>query len=127
MMRIIAIRVRPVCIAFSCIYALVGLGAFVQYCFIEEMQQFTFPIGIIMPFVYFSFNLKIDRPMMASGPFVFGIAAVLAYAASGCITGFIGTSLFNFIVGKMGGIDTWFVKMVDDQQTDQPIRDLIGR
>jgi len=113
-MRIIAIRVRPACIAFSCLYAVVGLLAFIQYCFLEEMQQFTFPIGIIAPFVHFNINLNIPRSMTNSEPFLYAIAAVFAYAVSGCISGLVGTYLFNFIAGLMGGIDARFVKTVDD-------------
>jgi hypothetical protein len=114
-MRIIAIRVRPVCIAFSCLYAVVGLFAFIQYCFLEEMQQFTLPVGIIAPFVHFNINLNIPRSMTASAPVVYAIAAVFAYAVSGCISGLVGTYLFNFIAGIMGGIDARFVKTVDAQ------------
>ncbi|MFZ1937658.1 MAG: hypothetical protein WBA18_00145 [Terracidiphilus sp.] len=114
-MRIIAIRVRPICIAFSCLYAVVGLLSFIQYCFLEEMQQFTLPIGIIMPFVYFTFNLKIPRSMTESAPVAYLIAAVFVYAVSGCATGLAGTYLFNFIARMMGGIDARFVKTADDQ------------
>ena len=116
-MRIIAIRVRPVCIVFSCLYAVIGLGAFVQYCFLEQMQQFTFPIGIIAPFVNFNLNLNVSRSSTATAPIISAIAAVLAYAVSGCITGLVGAYLFNFIAGKMGGIDARFVKTVDDRQS----------
>jgi len=114
-MRIIAIRVRPVCIAFSCLYAVVGLSSFIQYCFLEQMQQFTLPFGIIAPFVHFNINLNIPRSMTASAPLLYAIAAVVAYAVSGCISGLIGTYLFNFIAGRMGGIDARFVKTDDDQ------------
>jgi hypothetical protein len=115
MTKIIAIRVRPVCIAFSCLYAVAGLLNFIQFCFLEEMPQFTFPIGIIVPLVYFSINLKIPRSMTASAPIVYLIAAVLAYAVSGCITGLAGTYLFNIIARIMGGIDARFVKVIDEQ------------
>ena len=115
MMRIIAIRVRPVCLAFSCLYAVVGLFAFIQYCFLEEMQQFTLPVGIIAPFVHFNLNINVPRSMTASAPFAYAIVAMFAYAVSGCISGLIGTHIFNFIAGIMGGIDARFVKTVDDQ------------
>ena len=75
---IVAIRVRPTCIVFSGLYALVGLGAFIQYCFLEEMQQFTIPVGIIAPFVHFNINLNLPRSMTASAPVVYAIAAVFA-------------------------------------------------
>jgi len=114
-MRIIAIRVRPVCIAFTCLYAIVGLFGFIQFCFLESMQQFTFPIGILTPFIYFTINLHVDRLTMSSLPVVYVIAAVVAYAISGFITGFIGTYMFNFIANIMGGIDARFVKTTDDQ------------
>ena len=120
MLRIIAIRVRPACIAFSCLYAVVGLLAFIQYCFLEEMQQFTLPVGIIAPFMHFNINLNIPRSMTASAPAVYGIATVLAYAVSGCISGFVGTYLFNFIAHIMGGIDARFVQTLDDQQSGIP-------
>lgn len=113
-MRIIAIRVRPACIAFSCLYAIVGLFAFIQYCFLEEMQQFTLPIGMVVPFVHFNINLNVPKSMTASAPFLYATAAVLAYALSGCITGLVGTSLFNFIAGLMGGIDARFVKTAEE-------------
>jgi hypothetical protein len=114
-MRIIAVRLRPACIAFSCIYAIAGLLVFIQYCFLEEMQQFTFPIGIIVfPFVHFNINIIIPKSMTAAEPVVYAIAAVAAYALSGCITGLVGTQLFNFIAGLMGGIDARFVKTIDD-------------
>jgi len=114
-MRIIAIRVRPACMAFSCLYALAGLLVFIQYCFLEEMQQFTFPIGIIVfPFVHFNININIPKSMTASAPVVYAIAAVFAYALSGCITGLVATSLFNFVAGLMGGISARFVKTADD-------------
>jgi hypothetical protein len=114
MMRIIAIRVRPICIVFSGLYALVGLGAYVQYCFLEEMQQFTIPVGIIAPFVHFNINLNLPRSMTASATVVYAIAAVFAYAVSGCISGLVGTYLFNFIAGLTGGIDARFVKTAND-------------
>jgi hypothetical protein len=79
------------------------------------MQQFTFPFGIIVPFVYFTFNLKIPKSMTASAPAVYLIAAMFVYAVSGCITGLVGASLFNFIARIMGGIDARFVRTVDDQ------------
>jgi hypothetical protein len=114
-MRIIAIRVRPACIAFSCLYAFVGLLVFIQYCFLEGMQQFTFPIGIIVfPFVHFNININIPKSMTASAPVAYAIAAVFAYAVSGCITGLVGTNLFNFVAALMGGIDARFVKTADD-------------
>ena len=114
-MRIIAIRLRPACIAFSCLYAVAGLLVFIQYCFLEEVQQFTFPIGIIVfPFVHFNINLNIPRSMTAAEPVVYAIAATVAYALSGCITGFVGTQLFNLIAGLMGGIDARFVKTLDE-------------
>ena len=119
-MRIIAIRVRPVCIAFSCLYAVVGLSSFIQYCFLEQMQQFTLPVGIIAPFVHFNINLNIPRSMTASAPLLYAIAAVVAYAVSGCISGLIGTYLFNFIARIMGGIDARFVKTADDQLPSAP-------
>ena len=95
MMRIIAIRVRPVCLAFSCLYAVVGLFAFIQYCFLEEMQQFTLPVGIIAPFVHFNLNINVPRSMTASAPFAYAIVAMFAYAISGCISGLIGTHIFT--------------------------------
>jgi hypothetical protein len=101
--------------AFACLYSVVGLLAFIQYCFLEQMQQFTVPIGIIAPFVHFNINLNMPRSTTASTTVVYAIAAVFAYAVSGCISGLIGTYLFNFIVGIMGGIDARFVKTVDDQ------------
>ena len=113
-MRIIAIRVRPTCIVFSLLYALVGLGAFVQYCFLEEMQQFTIPVGILAPFLHFNINLNLPRSMTSSAPVVYAIAAVSAYAISGCISGLVGTILFNFIAGLTGGIDARFVKTAND-------------
>ena len=113
-MRIIAIRVRPVCIAFSCLYSIVGLFAFIQYCFLEELQQFTFPVGIIAPFVHFNINLNVPRSMTTQAPVLYAIGAVLAYAVSGCISGFVGVCLFNLIARKMGGIDAQFVKTVGD-------------
>jgi hypothetical protein len=114
MMRIIAIRVRPVCVAFSCLYATVGLLSFIQYCFLEEMRQFT------LPFVYFTFNLKIPRSTTVSALVVYLIAAVFAFAVSGCITGLVGTYLFNFIARIMGGTDARFVKTTDDQLPSAP-------
>jgi hypothetical protein len=36
-------------------------------------------------------------------------------AVSGCISGLVGTYLFNLIAGIMGGIDAQFVKTTDDQ------------
>jgi len=119
-MRIISIRVRPVCIAFSCLYAIVGLFSFIQYCFLEEMQQLTLPIGIIVPFVYLTFNLKFPKSMTASAPIVYMIATIFVYAVSGCITGLAGTYLFNFIARIMGGIDARFVKTADDQLPSAP-------
>lgn len=118
--RIIAIRVRPVCIAFSCIYGLVGLLSFIQYCFLKQMQQFTFPIGIFAPFLYLTFNLNIERSITASAPVVFAIAAVCAYAFSGGVTGLVGTCLFNVTIRKMGGIDARFVKAADDPPNPAP-------
>ena len=106
MTRIIAVRVRPVCIVFSCIYAVVGLLAFIQYCYLDAMTQFTFPIGIIAPFVGFNFNLHIPREVTAA----YAVGAVLAYAVSGWISGMVGTYFFNLIAGVMGGIDARFVK-----------------
>ena len=117
-MRIIAIRVRPVCVVFSCLYAVVGLLAYIQYCFLEEMQQLFLPIGIIAPFVHFTFYLILPKSMTASAPIVYAIATVFVYAVSGCISGLVGTNLFNFIAGIMGGIDARFVKTVDDQKSD---------
>ena len=114
-MRIIAVRVRPVCIAFSFLYSLVGLLGFIQYCFLEQMQYFTLPFGIIAPFVNYTFNLKIPRSTTASAIVIYAISAMFAYAVSGCITGFIGAYLFNFITGKIGGIDAKFVKTVGDE------------
>jgi hypothetical protein len=117
-MRIIAVRVRPVCIAFSCLYAVVGLLAFVQFCFVEDMQQFTLPVGIIAPFVHFNINLNVPRSMTSSQPILYAVWAVLAYAVSGCISGLAATYLFNLIAGVMGGIDARFVKIVDEQAAD---------
>jgi hypothetical protein len=97
------------------LYALAGLLVFIQYDFLEEMQQFTFPIGIIVfPFVHFNVNINIPRSMTASSPVLYAIAAVFGYALSGCITGLAGTMLFNFIAGLLGGIDARFVKTADD-------------
>lgn len=81
----------------------------------DEMQQFTFPVGIIAPFVHFNINLNIPKSMTSSAPVVYATAALFAYAVSGCITGLIGTFLFNFIVGRIGGSDARFVKTVGDQ------------
>jgi hypothetical protein len=114
-MRIIAIRLRPACIAFSCLYAFAGLLVFIQYCFPEQMQQFTFPIGIIVfPFVHFNLNINVPKSMTESSPVIYAVAATFAYALSGCITGLIGTALFNFIAGLLGGIDARFVKTTDN-------------
>jgi hypothetical protein len=114
-MRIIAIRPRPASIVFSCVYAIAGLLVYIQYCFLEEMQQFTFPIGIIVfPFVHFNININIPKSMTASSPVVYAVAATFAYALSGCITGLVGTGLFNFVAGLLGGIDARFVKTADD-------------
>jgi hypothetical protein len=79
------------------------------------MQQFTLPVGIIAPFVHFNLNINMPRSMTASAPFAYAIAAMFAYAISGCISGLVGTYLFNFIAGIVGGIDARFVKTVDDQ------------
>jgi hypothetical protein len=113
-MRIVGIRVRPICIAFSILYGIVGLLSFVQFCFLDTMQQFTFPIGIVVPFVHFNININIPRTMATSSPNLYGIAALFAYAISGWITGTVGTFLFNLIVAQMGGIDARFVKTADD-------------
>ncbi len=114
-MRIIAIRLRPACVAISFIYGIAGLLVFIQYCFAEEMHQFTFPIGIIVfPFVHFNINVNIPKSMTASEPVLYAIAAVFAYALSGCITGLVGTYLFNFIAGLTGGIDARFVRTTED-------------
>jgi hypothetical protein len=114
-MRIIAIRLRPACIAFSCVYAIAGLLVYIQYCFLEEMQQFTFPIGIIVfPFVHFNLNINIPKSMTTTSLVIYAVAATFAYALSGCITGLVGTGLFNFVAGLMGGIDARFVERADD-------------
>ncbi|WP_348263432.1 hypothetical protein P8935_02490 [Telmatobacter sp. DSM 110680] len=79
------------------------------------MQQFTYPIGIIVfPFVHFNLNINIPKSMTASSPVLYAVAAMAAYALSGCITGVAGTLSFNFIAGLMGGIDARFVKTADD-------------
>jgi hypothetical protein len=93
----------------------VGLLAFIQYSFLEQMQQFTLPVGILSPFVHFNININIPRSMTASAPVGYAIATVSAYAVSGCISGLVGTYLFNFIAGMIGGIDARFVKTFDDQ------------
>jgi len=113
-MRIIAVRVRPVCVAFSFVYGIAGLLAFVQYCFLEEMQQFTFPLGIFVPFVKFTFDLNLSKLMTASEPILYGIGATLAYAISGCLTALAATFLFNIAASVTGGIDARFVKVVDE-------------
>ena len=52
--------------------------------------------------------------MTESSPVIYAVAATFAYALSGCITGLIGTALFIFIAGLLGGIDAPFVKTTDN-------------
>jgi hypothetical protein len=116
-MRIIAIRPRPVAIAFSLIYGVAGLWAFAEFDRVTELTLLTCPVGVLVPFIHFNLNLNISREIVSAQPVMVAIAAVLSYAASGCITGTVFIYMFNFIAGLMGGIDARFVKTAEEQET----------
>ena len=118
-MRIIAVRPRPVAIAFSFIYGVAGLWAFAEFDRVIELTQLTCPIGVLVPFIHFSLNLNISREIVSAEPVLVAIAAVLSYAASGCITGTVFIYVFNFIAGLMGGIDARFVRTAEEDEASK--------
>ena len=89
-------------------YALCGLGSFIQYSF-SNLQTFILPIGIFMGIFHLNLNLRLGRsPDLLANAFVC-IAAILCYAFSGFITGVALTLCFNLIAERTRGIDAKFV------------------
>jgi hypothetical protein len=111
-MRIIAIKPRPVIIIVVGIYAVLGFLAFLTFAF-SSAQYFTIPFGIYTPEVHLNLNFNLKRsPDLLANAF-FCVALVLSYAMSGFLTAAGATLGFNYVAGKMGGVDAKYFSIIE--------------
>jgi hypothetical protein len=113
-MRIVSVEPAPVAIVFALAYAPFGFLSFVVYAF-SNVRGFVLPIGIFVGIFHLSFNFNLPRSSDLLGNVFYCFAAILAYAASGWITGAAFACCFNFAARKIGGIDAKFVSVADDK------------
>ena len=112
-MRIISVRLEPVARVLCLIYAVFGLGAFLLFEF-SDTQYLTLPLGIVAPLFHLNVNFNLPRSTSFVLTVLCGIAEILAYAATGWITGAAAAWCFNVVAKLMGGIDAKYVSIVDE-------------
>ena len=103
---IIAVEVGDVSRIMAWIYGTAGCVSALSQIALMKTESITFPVGFILPFLHFAFNLNLPRP---EHPFtgvlsVFGIIA--AFTVSGVITGTLLGWGFNLAADHTGGIET---------------------
>ena len=123
MMRIVSVEPAPVAYIFAIAYAPFGFLSFVVYAF-SNMHGFVLPIGIFMGIFHLSFNLNLPRSSDLLGNVLYCFAAILAYAASGWITGAAFALCLNFAARKTGGIDAKFVSINEHHSDEAPDAEL---
>ena len=123
MMRIVSVEPAPVAHVFALAYAPFGLLSFVVYA-VSNIHGFVLPIGIFMGIFHLNFNLNLPRSSDLLGNAFYCFAAILAYAASGWITGAAFALCLNFAARKTGGIDAKFVSVSEKHSDEAPDAEL---
>ena len=114
-----SVRPGPVALALSCVYGAFGLLNFLFFAF-SKSEYLTLPFGFVAPpLLYLNQNLKLPRTSSLAYSAFYAVAEVLAYAATGLITGASGVLCLNFVAKKMGGIPARFVTTVVEDGTEQ--------
>ena len=113
-MRIISVRIAPVARVLAIAYALLGLVSFLRFAF-ENARALTLPIGIVLPFLYWNFNVTLTRrDDLIYNAFLCG-SAIASYALTGWITGIATALAFNLIAKQTGGIDAKYFSVVREE------------
>ena len=101
------------------IYAFLGLFIFCRFAFTDD-EYLTLPFGIVAPLFYLNFNLRLPRSTNVAYSLFMGIAAIVAYAITGWITGAAAALSFNFVAKKMGGVEAKYFTTVEEKESTQP-------
>jgi hypothetical protein len=115
-MRIISVRLEPIARILAIIYAVFGLGAFFLFEFTDS-QSLTLPFGIFGPLFHLNLNFNLPRSTSVLDTFFTGVAAILAYAVTGWITGAAATLCFNPVAKRLGGIDAKYVSTITENDS----------
>lgn len=114
-MRIVSVSPGSVALVLSLVYGVFGIGDFLFFAF-TNAQDLTLPIGFVAPLLYLSFNLHLPRTTSIGFNLLYVVAALLAWALTGAITGEVGTLCFNLIAKQLGGIPAKFIETIDEEK-----------
>lgn len=115
-MRIMSLKVRAVARVFAILYA-ASSPIIVIFMLLSDADYLRIPLGLIAPpLTYFNFNFDIHRPTHFLTGMLFMLFGAVCYAATGWLTGALGTLCFNFIARRTGGIQA--VVLVKEPTTE---------
>jgi hypothetical protein len=115
-MRIISVRLGPVARVLSIVYAVFGLGAFSLFEF-TGAQYLSLPFGVVAPVFHLNMNFNLPRSTSIVYTVFSGLAAVLAYALTGWLTGATAALSFNVVAKRLGGIDAKYVSISNEEES----------
>lgn len=113
-----SIHPGAVALVFGLTYAIAGFVAFAVFAF-TDLPIFVLPIGFIMGMFHLNVNLQLARSHDLLANAFLCLSAVICYGITGCITGAVVVSCFNFIARKMGGIDAKYVTLVGEDASPE--------
>jgi hypothetical protein len=108
-MRILSLRITPFARVLAIIYGAYGI-VYVFALLLSNAKQMVFPIGIVAPLVFYSFNLHLAGPTHFLTGVLCAVLAVCCYAITGALTGTLGVLAFNLVAKHTGGIAATWVK-----------------
>lgn len=103
--RIMSVRATAVARILAIIYGVLGCG-YVPALLFRDSKEIVLPIGVIAPLIDFSFKLHLQPPTHFLTGVLSEVAATVSYGVSGWLTGGVAALAFNFVAGRIGGIDT---------------------
>lgn len=80
----------------------------------SDTQYLTLPVGFVAYMFHLNFNFNLPRPTNIVFTLLYGIAAVLAFALSGWITGAASAWCFNLMATLTDGIDGKYVSTIEE-------------
>jgi hypothetical protein len=116
-MKIMALRIQPIARVVAAIYAVFGATFWIAYCF-SKAPYLTLPVGIVAPWVNFSFNFHFYRTTDLVFNVLFLLGSVAAYALTGWLTAMALVICFNVAARWKGGIDADFVSFRGNRQAE---------
>ena len=103
-MRILSLRIIPVARILAIVY-----GAMSPFLIIgmllSKAQYIRIPLGVVAPLLYLNINFDLEHPTTFVGGALMIVFGAACYGITGWLTGTFAVLCFNFVAGRMGGVE----------------------